>query len=86
MSSQSDSSAPLLLALSLFYVDDIILTESSALVSRIIYRLSFEFQMSDLGPLLFFLGISTSHSDKGLFLSQTSFAKEILSRADMSSC
>ena len=40
--------------------------------------------MSDLGPL-FSLEIDTSRFDKDMFLSHTSFAKKIISRADMSS-
>ncbi|KAJ9566010.1 hypothetical protein OSB04_001976 [Centaurea solstitialis] len=71
----------------LLYVDDIILTASSpSLISRVIYQLSSEFPMSDLGPLSFFLGIAASRSKSGLFLSQTAFAQEILARADMVSC
>jgi len=71
----------------LLYVDDIILTASSSrLVTSVISRLSSEFPMSDLGPLSFFLGISASRSSSGLFLSQTTFAQEILARADMATC
>lgn len=71
----------------LLYVDDIILTASSpSLITRVIDRLSSEFSMTDLGSLSFFLGIAASRTSEGLFLSQSAFAKEILSRADMSSC
>ncbi|KAJ9548130.1 hypothetical protein OSB04_020673 [Centaurea solstitialis] len=52
----------------------------------VISKLSSEFPMSDLGPLSFFLGIVTSRSKSGLFLSQYAFAQEILARADMVSC
>ncbi|GJT34822.1 gypsy type transposase [Tanacetum coccineum] len=45
----------------LIYVDDIILTASSAtLLQRIITSLHSEFSMTDLGPLHYFLGISVS--------------------------
>ncbi|KAJ9556522.1 hypothetical protein OSB04_011136 [Centaurea solstitialis] len=71
----------------LLYVDDIILTASSpTLISMVISKLSSEFPMSDLGPLSFFLGIASSRSKFGLFLSQSAFAQEILARADMISC
>ncbi|KAJ9546692.1 hypothetical protein OSB04_019235 [Centaurea solstitialis] len=71
----------------LLYVDDIILTASSpTLISMVISKLSYEFPMSDLGPLSFFLGIAASRSKSGLFLSQSAFAQEILAQADMVSC
>lgn len=71
----------------LLYVDDIILTASSpSLLQTIIHTLSTEFAMSDLGPLSHFLGIQVTRDHHGLFLSQSQYAKEILSRAKMSSC
>ncbi|XP_023751748.1 uncharacterized mitochondrial protein AtMg00810-like [Lactuca sativa] len=71
----------------LLHVDDIIIIASShSLISCVISRLSEEFSLTDLGPLSFFLGISASRSSQGLFLSQMAFAKEIISRANMSSC
>ncbi|KAJ9553498.1 hypothetical protein OSB04_017543, partial [Centaurea solstitialis] len=64
----------------LLYVDDIILTASSPdLVTRVISRLSSEFQMTDLGALSFFSG-SCCHS---FFLGPFS---EIISRAGMNTC
>ena len=69
------------------YVDDIILTTSSqALVAKVISCLSAEFAMTDLGQLSYFLGIVATRSSSGLFLSQSSFAREILIRTDMASC
>lgn len=71
----------------ILYVSNIFLTSSSfTLITRVIFRLSSEFTIFDLGPLSFFLGIATSRSDKEVFLSQTSFAKDILSRSDMATC
>ena len=71
----------------LLYVDDIILTASNpSLITRFITRLSSDFAMTDLGLLSFFLRISATRSTDSLFLSQMTFAKEILSRADMTSC
>ncbi|KAK1415156.1 hypothetical protein QVD17_30928 [Tagetes erecta] len=71
----------------LLYVDDIILTASSSdLLQQIIKSLSAEFAMKDLGNLNHFLGIKVDHEQKGLFLSQSSFAESILKRANMLNC
>ncbi|XP_021757225.1 uncharacterized protein LOC110722257 [Chenopodium quinoa] len=42
--------------------------------------------MKDLGKLSSFLGISISHQANGMFLSQKSYAQDIIARANMSSC
>ncbi|CAL9215782.1 unnamed protein product [Arabidopsis halleri] len=71
----------------LLYVDDIILTASSnALLHRVISALKSEFPMTDLGKLKHFLGVKAEFNDKGLFLSQSLYAQEILERAGMSDC
>ncbi|GJR27508.1 ribonuclease H-like domain-containing protein [Tanacetum coccineum] len=71
----------------LIYVDDIILTASSAtLLQRIITSLHSEFSMTNLGPLHYFLGISVSRDATGMFLSQRKYALEILERAGMLNC
>ncbi|GJQ97089.1 ribonuclease H-like domain-containing protein [Tanacetum coccineum] len=71
----------------LIYVDDIILTASSSdLLKQIISSLHAEFSMTDLGPLNYFLGISTQGTSYGLFLSQTKYAREVLERAGMMNC
>ena len=71
----------------LLYVDDIILTASSdALRCSIISLLSSEFAMKDLGRLNYFLGIAVTRHKGGMFLSQRKYAKEIIERADISSC
>ncbi|KAD5508773.1 hypothetical protein E3N88_16476 [Mikania micrantha] len=80
--SQNDQLAYLLL-----YVDDIVLTASSnALLSHIIAMLSAEFAMTDLGQLHHFLGIKVTHTPTGLFLDQSQYTKDILSRASMTAC
>ncbi|KAD5317388.1 hypothetical protein E3N88_17334 [Mikania micrantha] len=48
--------------------------------------LSTEFSMKDLGPLSYFLGVSVTRDVHGLFLSQSQYARDILSRAKMSDC
>jgi hypothetical protein len=55
----------------LLYVDDIVLTASSAgFLQHIIAALQREFAMTDMGQLHHFLGITVTHCDDGLFLSQ----------------
>jgi len=54
----------------LLYVDNIILTASStSLLRRLTELLHSEFDMTDLGDLHHFLGISIMHSADGLFVS-----------------
>jgi len=55
----------------MLYVDDIVLTASSAgFLKHIIGALQREFAMTDMGQLHHFLGISVTCSTDGLFLSQ----------------
>ena len=55
----------------LLYVDDIVLTTSSAsLLRRIIQALQQEVSMKDLGELHQFLGMEVQRHGDGLFLSQ----------------
>jgi hypothetical protein len=55
----------------LLYVDDIVLTASTAdLLQRTIVALQREFAMKDLGPLHHFLGITAERRPQGLFLHQ----------------
>lgn len=71
----------------LLYVDDIVLTASSAQLLRwTISALQSEFSMKDLGELHHFLGVSVSRHSSGLFLSQRQYCLEILERAGMSDC
>lgn len=71
----------------LIYVDDIVLTASSDdLLQDIIRMLSREFAMTDLGPLHHFLGIQVTRTSAGLFLDQSQYTKDIITRASMSSC
>jgi hypothetical protein len=71
----------------LLYVDDIVLTASTAnLLHRMIVALQREFAMKDLGPLHHFLGITGERRPQGLFLHQCQYAIDILERAGMSDC
>ncbi|GJR48205.1 ribonuclease H-like domain-containing protein [Tanacetum coccineum] len=71
----------------LIYVDDIILTTSCpALLHQIIGSLNNEFDMTNLGELNYFLGISVDRTLTGLFLSQKKYALHLLERAHMVTC
>ncbi|GJR68265.1 ribonuclease H-like domain-containing protein [Tanacetum coccineum] len=59
----------------LIYMDDIILTASCpALLQQIIGSLNNEFDMTDLGALNYFFGISANRTPTNLFLSQNNLA------------
>ncbi|GJY85916.1 ribonuclease H-like domain-containing protein [Tanacetum coccineum] len=71
----------------LIYVDDIILiASSSVLLRQIIDSLHKEFDMTDLGALNYFLGISTVRHSTGLVLSQKKYALQLLEHAHMVNC
>ncbi|KAK9055823.1 hypothetical protein SSX86_026908 [Deinandra increscens subsp. villosa] len=68
----------------LVYVDDLILTGNQRhSLDAFINTLHDEFSIKDLGDINYFLGLEATHSPDGLFLSQTKYAKEILTRANM---
>lgn len=71
----------------LLYVDDILLTASSTLLlQKIISKLKTEFPMTDMSKLHHFLGIKADFNAKGLFLSQSVYTKDIITRAGMEDC
>ncbi|XP_035845135.1 uncharacterized mitochondrial protein AtMg00810-like [Helianthus annuus] len=49
-------------------------------------KLASEFAMKDLGPLSYFLGISVTRNKNNMFLSQQSYATDIIKRANMQNC
>jgi histone deacetylase 1/2 len=69
----------------LVYVDDIIITGSSAnLIQQLIHKLNSEFSLKDLGKLDYFLGIEVHHSSFGsLLLTQTKYIRDLLTKANM---
>ena len=70
------------LVLLLLYVDDMIITGSdSDAISEVKQHLFSTFEMKDLGPLRYFLGIEVASSPKGYLLSQTKYATDVLHRA-----
>ncbi|GKV27558.1 hypothetical protein SLEP1_g36720 [Rubroshorea leprosula] len=71
-------------ALLLLYVDDIVLTASSTtLLQHIVENLSEKFALKDLGSLSYFLGIEVEKFSGGIFLSQSKYANDVLTRASM---
>ncbi|XP_022040458.1 uncharacterized mitochondrial protein AtMg00810-like [Helianthus annuus] len=71
----------------LIYVDDIILSTShDTLRVHLMQQLAAEFDMKDLGPLRYFLGINVTRQENHMFLSQQSYDMDIIDRAGMSSC
>ncbi|XP_066333358.1 uncharacterized mitochondrial protein AtMg00810-like [Miscanthus floridulus] len=70
----------------LLYVDDIVITGSSAaLIQNIVNKLRAEFAVKDMGDLRFFLGIDVRRSKEGFYLSQARYANDVLERAGMAS-
>nr|GEV22794.1 ribonuclease H-like domain-containing protein [Tanacetum cinerariifolium] len=71
----------------LINVDDTILTASCpTILQQIIGSLNSEFDMTDLGALNYFFGISADGTPTGLFLSQKKYALQLLERAHMVTC
>jgi hypothetical protein len=58
----------------LLYVDNMIITgDDSEYIAFVKALLSYQFRMSDLDPLRYFLGIEISSTSEGLFLSQEKY-------------
>eukprot|EP00253_Pinus_taeda_P001715 PITA_01715 len=69
------------------YVDDILITDSSASTIATVKRaLHDRFLMTDMGPLHFFLGLEISQDATGIKLSQAKYARDLLKRFRMTDC
>eukprot|EP00253_Pinus_taeda_P006645 PITA_06645 len=69
------------------YVDDLLITGSSALAIATVKRaLHDRFLMTDMGPLHFFLGLEISQDATGIKLSQAKYARDLLERFRMTDC
>ncbi|RVW12247.1 Retrovirus-related Pol polyprotein from transposon RE1 [Vitis vinifera] len=69
------------------YVDDMVVTGNDPKERKTLQNyLSREFEMKDLGPLKYFLGIEVSRSSEGIFLSQRKYALDLLQEIGMSGC
>jgi len=68
----------------LLYVDDIIIIKSvSGEIQQVISALTTEFDIKDLGFLHYFLGIQITRTATGLFLSQTKYVEDMLTKSKM---
>jgi hypothetical protein len=71
----------------LLYVDDIILTgNSSSTVISLITQLAHTFELKDLGPLRFFLGLQIDYTRAGLFVHQKKYVSDLLLKFNMTNC
>jgi transposase InsO family protein len=71
----------------LLYVDDIILTGSvPAAIQELIRDLAQAFELKDLGPLKYFLGLQVEYTPSGLLVHQTKYATDLLDKHNMSTC
>jgi hypothetical protein len=75
------------LAFLLLYVDDIVLTgNNSSFLTQLIHNLSKVFELKDMGTLSYFLGLQITRSSKGLTLTQTKYATDLLTKHNMLQC
>ncbi|KAI3669275.1 hypothetical protein L6452_40503 [Arctium lappa] len=66
------------------YVDDIIFgSTNSSLCTRFAKRMKKEYKMSMMGELTYFLGLQIKQSDKGTFISQGKYVKDMLKKFDL---
>lgn len=71
----------------LVYVDDInIIGPNYSSVSSFINSLANRFSLKDLGTLSYFLGVEVLPHSDGLFLSQSKYILDLLTKANMSDC
>uniref|UniRef100_A0A2N9JB37 Reverse transcriptase Ty1/copia-type domain-containing protein n=1 Tax=Fagus sylvatica TaxID=28930 RepID=A0A2N9JB37_FAGSY len=71
----------------LLYVDDIIITGNNpTAVSDIITQLSTAFELKDLGPLRYFLGLQIEYKKVGLFVHQHKYLTDFLHKFHMTEC
>jgi hypothetical protein len=71
----------------LLYVDDIIITGNlPTAVTELITNLASVFDLKDLGPLKYFLGLQIDYKSSGFFVHQSKYALDVLSRHNMTTC
>ncbi|KAH9681844.1 hypothetical protein KPL71_027113 [Citrus sinensis] len=69
------------------YVDDLIFTGSNPSLFEEFKRVMIkEFEMTDIGLMAYYLGIEVKQKEEDIFISQESYAKEILKRFKMNDC
>ncbi|KAG7547174.1 Zinc finger CCHC-type [Arabidopsis suecica] len=66
------------------YVDDIVFgSTKTELVNKFVKTMTTEFEMSMVGELNYFLGLQITQSAEGIFISQSTYAKNLIKRFDM---
>jgi hypothetical protein len=71
----------------LVYVDDIIITGNSpSALSSLVQQLATSFELKDLGPLTYFLGLEVDYSATGFFVHQHKYASDLLQKYNMWDC
>ena len=69
------------------YVDDIILTGNDEIeMERLKRNLAADFEIKDLCPLKYFLGMEVARSNKGIVVSQRKYVLDLLQETGMSGC
>ncbi|XP_052287365.1 uncharacterized mitochondrial protein AtMg00810-like [Citrus sinensis] len=69
------------------YVDDLIFTRSNPNLFEEFKRVMIkEFEMTGIGLMAYYLGIEVKQKEEGIFISQESYAKEILKKFKMNDC
>ncbi|CAN0874904.1 Retrovirus-related Pol polyprotein from transposon RE1, partial [Linum grandiflorum] len=75
------------MAVLIVYVDDIIITGNDEEgINLLKDALAAEFDLKDLGPLKYFLGIEVARSSKGIVLSQRKYILDLLTETGMLGC
>lgn len=71
----------------LVYVDDIIVASSSSqATTSLLKALKNDFELKDLGDLLYFLGIEVKKKNDGIVLTQEGCVTDLLKRVNMITC
>uniref|UniRef100_A0A2N9FJ85 Reverse transcriptase Ty1/copia-type domain-containing protein n=1 Tax=Fagus sylvatica TaxID=28930 RepID=A0A2N9FJ85_FAGSY len=71
----------------LLYVDDIILTGTHpAAITSLITELASTFELKDLGPLRYFLGLQIDYGRDYLFVNQRKYVTDLLTKFNMTTC
>jgi hypothetical protein len=69
------------------YVDDLIYTGNDVIMFESFkHSMKGRFAIIDLGRMRYFLGVEVKRDDQGIFISQSKYATEILTRFGMENC
>ena len=69
------------------YVDDLLVTGSSKkLIDKFKEEMKDAFEMTDLGRMIFFLGMQVQQKQNEIFVCQEKYAKEVLKKFNMEEC